>query len=346
MHDGIHARAVGSNLQKVQPPSPIGIHERTLGRWPAILAALRIDLPGRPGQHSECPSCRDGKDRFRFIDYEGRGTWYCSCCGGKDGLGGAGTGVDLVMRCRGVDFREACRLVDEVLPGSTVTIPKAADAEPRHSARAIWQRCLPIRQGDVSSLYLERRGIKLDSWPVMLRTMERALYVHEGKGREPKRREWLPAMVALFCSPDRATVTTFFTFLTHDGRKADVPRVKKFYPGKVPMGGAIRLAGSAETMGIAEGIETALSAMLKWDIPVWAATGTAELAKWQPPDHVRHVIVFGDADRKFGGQHAAYALGYRLATQRRLGLPPITVEVRIPDDLDTDWNDVLQSEAA
>lgn len=303
------------------------IHDRARGKWRSILPELGIDSKALTGKHGPCPIC-GGKDRFRFTDQEGRGAFYCNGCG-------AGSGVDLVMRKHGVTFVDAVRMIEPLLPSASVYIPKT-NPKAMPDGRAIWSRGQLLRHGDIASRYLESRGIRLDSFPSQLRLMERALYVYE-----PGRTSHMPAMIANFVSPDRSSTTVHFTFLDEHGRKAEVPKVRKFYPGKVPEGGAIRLAPSADTMGVAEGIETALSAMQKFGIPVWATTGTPELVKWQPPETARNIIVFGDSDESFGGQHAAYALAYRLRTQLKLN-----VEVRIPPgELGCDWNDVLQGEA-
>ncbi len=55
------------------------------GNWPFILTALAIEVPRQPNKHSACPAC-GGKDRFRFDDKEGRGTFICNKCGAGDGF--------------------------------------------------------------------------------------------------------------------------------------------------------------------------------------------------------------------------------------------------------------------
>jgi putative DNA primase/helicase len=40
-----------------------------------------------------------GKDRFRFDDKEGHGTWICTHCG-------AGDGFSLLMKVMGIDFKK------------------------------------------------------------------------------------------------------------------------------------------------------------------------------------------------------------------------------------------------
>jgi len=105
----------------------------------------------------------------------------------------------------------------------------------------------------------------------------------------------------------------------------------------LPEGCAIRLAPAAGIMGVAEGIETAISASLLFDMPVWACINASLLAKWIPPDIAKVVYVFGDNDLTYTGQAAAYRLANRLAVQFKLG-----VEIRIPDLPGTDWNDIHQ----
>ena len=64
------------------------IHDRALGRWKGILAGIGVDPKYLTGKNVGCPLCKDGKDRFRFDDKRGEGTWICNRCG-------AGSGVDL-----------------------------------------------------------------------------------------------------------------------------------------------------------------------------------------------------------------------------------------------------------
>lgn len=302
-----------------------GIHDKACGRWTSILPQLGVGVHFLNGRHGPCPVC-GGKDRFRFDDKEGKGTFYCSGCG-------AGTGVDLVMRVLKCDFRGAVKQIEELLPSTTVVLPKAAKEKPT-DARAIWHRGLPVVPGDLVARYLASRGIAPESFPTQIRLMERAVYRHDDG-----RTETFPAMLANFVSPCTRLSIAYFTFLDRNDGKAAVPKQKRFTFGAVPPGGAIRLAPSAETMGIAEGIETALSASALFEIPVWAAANTGALVKWQPPETAKNIIIFGDHDEKFGGQHAAYALAYRLRCQLKLN-----VEVRFPDDVGTDWNDVLLAE--
>lgn len=86
------------------------------GRWVEILSTVGgIPVSYLDNKHKPCPSCQAGEDRFRFDDQDGNGTWFCSHCGGKDGMGGGGTGMSLLMRVKNWDFKEAAVAVEDYL---------------------------------------------------------------------------------------------------------------------------------------------------------------------------------------------------------------------------------------
>jgi putative DNA primase/helicase len=91
-------------------------------------------------------------------------------------------------------------------------------------------------------------------------------------------------------------------------------------------------------MGVAEGIETALSASIMYGVPVWACINKTILAKWEPPKIARRILIFADNDANFSGQAKAYHLANRLTVQHKLD-----VEVLIPPEIGEDWNDVHRS---
>jgi hypothetical protein len=80
--------------------------EATAGRWPEILVAIGgITADQLCTKEGPCPSCAvlsgdPGSTRFRWDDDTGDGSWFCSHCGGTDGAGGGGNGLDLLSRLR------------------------------------------------------------------------------------------------------------------------------------------------------------------------------------------------------------------------------------------------------
>lgn len=83
------------------------------GRWPQLLPLLGINVAAN-GNHSPCPVC-GGKDRFRFDNQEGRGTWVCNQCG-------AGDGLRLVEKAFALNTKDAAVKVAEILGNAQTTL--------------------------------------------------------------------------------------------------------------------------------------------------------------------------------------------------------------------------------
>jgi putative DNA primase/helicase len=141
-------------------------HEKTthaaIGHWPGILTAAGVTPAHLDGKHHACPAC-GGKDRFRFDDKEGRGTWICNQCGGPDGSGGAGDGIGLLMRVRNTDTKGAYKFVDDYL---NINQDKPAKNKPSKPTKAYWQTAQEAAQAfhqlppAQAHPYLERKGIQ------------------------------------------------------------------------------------------------------------------------------------------------------------------------------------------
>ena len=84
-------------------------------------------------RHQPCPAC-GGTDRYRWDRDDGPGGWFCNRCGGKDHQGGAGSGLDLLMRVRGWALQDACAAVERHL-GLTAPVPDP----PTTGAEAVWR---------------------------------------------------------------------------------------------------------------------------------------------------------------------------------------------------------------
>jgi len=92
------------------------------GKWREVLTRLGLDLPPTAKQHGPCPTC-GGKDRFRFDDRDGRGTWFCNQCDPQ-----AGDGFRLIQNVRGCEFPDALQLVADAL--GIATTPRSAGPFP------------------------------------------------------------------------------------------------------------------------------------------------------------------------------------------------------------------------
>jgi putative DNA primase/helicase len=110
------------------------IADITNGRWLDLLAHFCGLTPEQlSDKHQPCPLC-GGKDRYRFDDQDGSGSWYCNKCGGKDQTGGGGTGMDLLMRHQRLTYIEACQQIEQHL-GIAKPIPEP----PLPRGKQFWQ---------------------------------------------------------------------------------------------------------------------------------------------------------------------------------------------------------------
>ena len=203
-------------------------------------------------------------------------------------------------------------------------------AENAQRIAQVWKQCAPLVPGDPVTLYLKRRGFA-GVWPLpdVLR-LHRALPYWHGADKLGT----FPAMVAPIVTPDGRTVALHRTYLTADGRKADVPSPKKLTGAAWPLAGAcIPLHKPARgCIGVAEGIETALGAWCASAVPTVAAYCADALAGYLWPAGVRRLVIFADNDKP--GREATEALMAR-ATAARLRCDVLT-----PTPEDADWCDV------
>jgi phage/plasmid primase-like uncharacterized protein len=221
-------------------------------------------------------------------------------------------------------------------------------AERERMQRAEWKKAAeantamraagaPLVEGDTAAAYLRHRGIR-GPLPGVLRLHPGLPYWHDtGDGRH-ERIGTFPALVAPIVGDGGRLLALHRTYLHPAGRKADVPAVRKVTRAAGPLGGACIPLGEPDELGrigIAEGIETALSARDLTGVPTCAAYSAGNLAAWQWPRAARAVVVFADNDGPEGtGTRAAERLRQRV---RAAGL---ACTVLAPEAEGADWCDV------
>jgi putative DNA primase/helicase len=298
------------------------VKDHATGRWRGILLTMGIGEAFLTGKNGPCPMC-GGTDRWRWLNSEGRGTWVCTRCG-------AGDGWRLLELYKGWDFKTAVKEVREAL-GIVDRDPRrheATDEQKREWSRRLWMEAVPITKGDPVDLYLEARGV---GEPV---SYAKALRFHPSCRFSDSMS--LPAMLAILQTSEGKGSLCHRTFLSPDGRKADVIEPKKIMPGKVPPGSAIRLGAVSSVLGVAEGIETALAALHRFEHPVWALVSTSGMQSWMPPEGVEEVPIYADHDKN----HAGFAAAFHLS--KSLLMKGIASSVVIPPRPGSDWADYTQ----
>jgi putative DNA primase/helicase len=312
------------------------IHSRLGSSWPLILVQLGIPESILRNKHGPCPAC-GGKDRFRFDNRRGRGDFICNRCGSGDGF-------KLLQITHGWTFSMARKATmaavglkdGEEFDGPRFARPTGPICEPSRTPlvaqptarihRLRRDRCAVVNSDDAVD-YLDSRSL----WPLpqgcTLRAHSSVEYWSDGKqvGR-------YPALIADVLDIAGELVTCHVTWL-YRGRKLTGHEPRKTLSSLVGrVGCAVRLMPAEDILGVAEGIETALSAARLDGIPVWAAINTSLLTRFEPPANVTTLRVYGDRDD--AGLLAARTLVERL--QGRIHL-----EIRLPPPPSNDWNDVL-----
>ena len=310
------------------------IHARIGTAWPAVLGQLGVGEQFlRRKKAGPCPAC-GGRDRYTFDNRKGRGDFICRGCG-------AGDGFALLMRVYGWPFAETRRRVLEATGMVTDEVPAARNASlaaiasaplvamPPAKVRAVARAACAVADCPDAVAYLTSRRL----WPLptgcTLKAHPSLDYWHEGQ------RARYPGLVAEVRDIVGEPVTLHVTYL-QDGRKIAAPDARKLLsPCTAREGCAVRLLPlTADTLGISEGIETALSAAAIDGVPVWAALNTSLLAKFVPPPGVSLLRIYADAD--VPGLEAAGRLMERLQAYVRL-------ELRLPAAPHKDFNDQLTS---
>jgi putative DNA primase/helicase len=313
------------------------IHAMIGDSWPSILGKLGIDESFlRPKKPGPCPIC-GGEDRYVFDNRFGRGDYFCRNprCGPNDGFA-------LLMRVFGWSFVDAR---DRVLDAAQIGFGGATLWPSRHSASSAYAvlasvaplpakvhavlrgRC-PIAECADARAYLISRGL----WPL---PAECSLRAH------PSLEYWeppvmigrYPGLVVEVRDIAGELVTAHVTYL-ENGRKIQghEPRKKlSKFQGRV--GCAVRLMPVTDTMVIAEGIETALSAAALLNSPAWSALDAGTLAKFEPPPGLSRLVICADRDE--AGLTAAAKLMERMQGRIRF-------ELQLPKAPAKDFNDQLQ----
>lgn len=314
------------------------------GHWPSILENLGINASYLKDKHGPCPVC-DGKDRFRFDNKNGRGTFFCNRCG-------AGDAVKLLQIYHGWNFPEVIKQISIILGISSLNLTHSGkplvrkikkqtvqndieEAEKRRQKLTLtWRTARQVVVDDPVDRYLKARGIALEKYPDVLRYHPNLSYYSDDK----KLIGCFPAMLALVTNEKNKGVTLHRTYLGN-GCKANVPKPKKLMSAIRPrasVGAAIKLDIPVDgKIALAEGIETAFSINIAAKIAAWATGSAYGLENIILPPSITEVIIAVDNDESNRGQEAASILAARLLKEGRI------VRRIIPQKVGQDFNDLL-----
>lgn len=282
------------------------------GFWPQLLPALGISIHAS-GRHGACPVC-GGKDRFRFDNQGGRGTWHCNQCG-------AGDGLNLVEKALDVSAKEAAVKIADMLgalpPVSKAPANTADKAAAQSEAAARAQKLIAAAVSRTDNAYLSSKGL------------------HSTKA--------LTLAAGLRCGGiSFAAGDLLVPLIDETGNAVNIQLIsasgdKRTLPGG-QVKGAYHLAGESDskTLWLTEGYATGLTVQRLTGQPVYVSLSAnnlpalaAQLRKTHPD-----ALMLIAADRDDNGTGQLKAEEAAKVCNGKAALPPET----------GDWNDVWQAQ--
>ncbi|MFM5761599.1 primase-helicase zinc-binding domain-containing protein [Aeromonas veronii] len=288
------------------------------GQWRDVLTANGINLPSG-SHHGPCPICMAGKDRFRFDDKEGRGTFICNQCG-------AGDGLSLYQQATGQSMSEAIRSLASHLglsgPMSAADHARIEKQRQKAAKAAEEQRAKEARQRDAAAAlaqqmeleaagcmaeqvpYLARKGLSGFGVEVLART-----YHHEDDGKQYSYKAG-SLLVVLF---NIDGVTTSAEIIDSEGRKMALAGGQKKGSAAYIEPLDDSLPENAAHCGVVEGYATGLSVRALTGWPVFCGMSkaglmdAARIARDNCP--AAQILICGDVGAEVEAEQAAQAVG-------------------------------------
>jgi len=218
--------------------------------------------------------------------YENKLRYICTCSNGSI--------FDLVMAVNCWDFQTTAKQIDEVIGREYKAEKVATKAAPDVMGK--FNSLDPVKGSPVEE-YLNSRGIY---------TLPRALvrYTQSTLDREYKRN--FEAMISIATDDYGRPCYAHKTYL-EGGKKANVEKAKKLATINQTAGTvAIRMFEAGTALGIAEGIETALSAAQLYKVPTWATMTADYIKRFKAPPGVETLYIFADNDKNLTGMAASF----------------------------------------
>ncbi|UOO93567.1 DUF7146 domain-containing protein [Vitreoscilla stercoraria] len=310
------------------------IAHHAIGQWHYVLTALGVPAQSLTNKHQPCPAC-GGKDRFRFDDKQGKGTFICSH---MDGLGG--DGFALVQHVYGCDIKEAMRLVAGVLgmteanPLPERKTPPQPPQQPQKDHLAslcrLWAKAEANQHHTGIKTYLQGRGLDVAAIAPALGNLgfvEALDYWESDQNGQNHFIGQFPAIVAKFESVDGQLTGLHRTYLNSD-HTAKLNMPNPFFTGRLlnpkkmmarfsgsNKGAAIHLTPADNRLAVCEGIENATAVYQLTKLPVWACGAANGMASMAIPDTVKELFIFADTDANQTGIKAARELQKRALRQ-------------------------------
>lgn len=306
--------------------------EAAKGKWAIIFDYFGCPpITGKKHYSKPCPMCKE-VNSLRIDNTRDQGNWICKC--------GSGTGWAILQAVTNKSYSELATEVDDLIGNvrsrddlATGCAMQTKEEKVIAAFHKNWATLLAMPD-TLGAKYLASRG---------LYNPPRNSVKWCPQTANPQHLRGYGAIWAVATDEAYNPVYLHRTFINKDGVK---------YSGKPEDGRllnclinperaeyaksvAIRLCSPAETLGIAEGIETAMSAQECYGVNTWATLNTAFMKKFIAPLGTKHLIIFADCDKSAAGHAAAFACAFKNLNHKNSTLQRVTV--RWPEN--GDFND-------
>ena len=288
------------------------------------LILSHFGLPPITGnKHFKGPCCLCGKcGKFRLSRRDNRVAYICSC--------GNGSMINLIERVTGLNFKTIAEQIDRLIGHTFRSDNNPRLDTPKHvTALNKFNGYSSIRDSPAQE-YLNSRGIY-------------SIPPKSVRYKPSTDRNGHTALMAIV-SDDSFNACYIHQTILDGAKKADVEAPRKLHTLqdeshlKYCSSPAIRMFPLASTIGIAEGIETALAARQVYQCTVWSTVNAALMRRFKAPNGVEHLIIFADNDTNGTGHAAAF----ECANKNILANNDLKkVSIRWPSVIG-DFNDMLQ----
>lgn len=301
--------------------------QAAIGRWAEIFEHYGLPpITGKNHFKGKCPLC-GSRGKFRCDNKNGTGSYICTC--------GSGDGWALLAGTTNKEFKILAAEVDTLIGNeykSEGQAPVKSDiAALRERVSGKFAKLIPLR-GTGADGYLKNRGI-------MCLPMDHVRYCDHQRAAGGKYQS-----IYALATDDKGALCYLHRTLLDGDRKANAGGAQKkmmklqedsYLEHTASV--AIRMFPHSETLGIAEGIETALSCYQITKCNTWSVINSGFMEKFRVPLGVKHLIIFADMDiHSATGQAAAFACA-RANLKAKNDLQRVTI--RWPDE--GDFNDML-----
>jgi putative DNA primase/helicase len=267
----------------------------------------------------ECPLC-SGKGKFRLHMHNGRLSYICVC--------GSGNLIGLICEVTGKAFKDVAAEIDRLIGNTFNSKPKPVIVDNFKEKFLTYS----VLRGTQAQTYLNNRGI----YEMPKRGIRYADGLNDPQG-------YLSGMVAVASDENNRACYEHRTYLK-DGLKAQVDtqrKIKKLIDADISqIPTSVKLFNPSVCLGIAEGLETALSAHQLYKVPTWSSLNSGAMKKFRAPTGVKNLYIFADNDSNGTGLAAAFECGNRNILSKN---DVEKVIVRWPSKVG-DFNDVLNTE--